>query len=89
MPAANMITKGNSAILVEAEYMYKPILTDLVPGFNVAIKWTDQIAHAPRGRCPNYAGKDCKCELTGTDDRSTRTLVAPIFRRRLRKLYHS
>ena len=61
MPAANMITKGNSAILVEAEYTYKPILSSLVPGFNAAIKWTDTIAHAPRGRCPNYAGNDCKC----------------------------
>ncbi len=61
MPASGMITKGNSAILVEAEYMYKPILTGLVPGFDVAIKWQDQIAHAPRGRCPNWAGKDCKC----------------------------
>jgi Flp pilus assembly protein TadG len=61
MPATNMITKGNSAILVEAEYTYKPILTNLVPGFNAQIKWTDVIAHAPRGRCPNYAGKDCKC----------------------------
>ncbi len=59
MPAANMITKGNSAILVEAEYTYKPILSSLVPGFNAAIKWTDTIAHAPRGRCPNYAGKNC------------------------------
>lgn len=61
MPASGMITKGNAAILVESEYTYKPILTDLVPGFDVAIKWRDQIAHAPRGRCPDYAGKNCTC----------------------------
>lgn len=61
MPASGMITKGNAAVLVEAEYYYKPILTNLVPGFDMQIKWQDQIAHAPRGRCPNYAGKDCKC----------------------------
>jgi Flp pilus assembly protein TadG len=61
MPAAGMITKGNAAVLVEGEYMYKPLLTGLVPGFDVSYKWQDKIAHAPRGRCPNYAGKDCKC----------------------------
>lgn len=61
MPASGMITKGNAAILVEAEYVYKPILTDLVPGFNVSMQWTDQIAHAPRSRCPDYAGKNCAC----------------------------
>lgn len=59
MPAANMITAGNAAILVEAEYKYKPILTNLVPGFNVEVTWKDQIAHAPRGRCPAYGGQDC------------------------------
>jgi Flp pilus assembly protein TadG len=59
MPAANMITSGNAAILVEAEYMYTPILTDLVPGFKLSYKWTDVIAHAPRGRCPSYGGAAC------------------------------
>lgn len=59
MPAANMITAGNAAILVEAEYMYSPILTNLVPGFKMSYKWTDKIAHAPRGRCPKYGGADC------------------------------
>lgn len=61
MPAQGMITKGNAAILVESEYTYKPILTDLVPGFDMAIKWQDKIAHAPRSRCPDYAGKNCTC----------------------------
>lgn len=61
MPASNMIAKGNSAILVEAEYTYKPILSNLVPGFKAAVKWKDEIAHAPRSRCPNYAGKNCAC----------------------------
>ncbi|MBK9079229.1 MAG: TadE/TadG family type IV pilus assembly protein [Hyphomicrobium sp.] len=61
MPAAGMITKGNSAILVEAQYTYKPILTDLVPGFNVSVQWKDQIANAPRSRCPDFAGKNCDC----------------------------
>lgn len=59
MPAANMITAGNAAILVEAQYVYQPILSNLVPGFDVQVTWTDQIAHAPRGRCPKYGGSVC------------------------------
>ena len=61
MPAAGMITKGNSAILVEAQYTYTPILTNLVPGFKVSLQWNDQIANTPRSRCPNFAGKNCDC----------------------------
>lgn len=61
MPATGMIAKGNAAILVESEFTYKPILTNLVPGFDVAVKWRDTISHAPRGRCPDYAGKNCTC----------------------------
>jgi Flp pilus assembly protein TadG len=61
MPESGMITKGNAAILVESQYTYKPILSKLVPGFGVAVTWTDQIANAPRGRCPDFAGKACSC----------------------------
>jgi Flp pilus assembly protein TadG len=59
MPATGMITAGNTAILVEAQYTYKPILSDLIPGFKASTNWTDRIANAPRGACPNYAGKQC------------------------------
>ena len=61
MPAANMITKGNSAILVEAEYVYTPIIANLIPGFSTSVTWKDKIAHAPRGQCPDYGGKKCNC----------------------------
>jgi hypothetical protein len=54
MPASGMITKGNSAILVEAQYVYKPILTNLVPGFDVSVQWKDQ-TRTRRSRCPDYA----------------------------------
>lgn len=59
MPAANMITPGNSAILVEAEFTYRPIITSLVPGFTAPIKFKDQIANAPRGQCPDFGGYHC------------------------------
>jgi hypothetical protein len=61
MPAAGMITAGNSAILVEAQYTYTPLIGNLVPGFTGSIVWTDRIANAPRGQCPDYAGKKCAC----------------------------
>ena len=61
MPAAGMLSKGNASVLVESEYTYSPILTNLVPGFGVKMTWKDRIAHAPRGRCPDYAGKACTC----------------------------
>jgi Flp pilus assembly protein TadG len=59
MPAAGMIAAGNSAILVEADYTFTPLLSNLVPGFKASSTWHDKIANAPRGSCPNYAGKQC------------------------------
>jgi Flp pilus assembly protein TadG len=59
MPATGMIAAGNSAILVEADYTFTPLLGDLVPGFKTAVTWHDTIANAPRGSCPNYAGLQC------------------------------
>jgi Flp pilus assembly protein TadG len=59
MPAAGMIAAGNTAILVEAEYTYSPIIANLVPGYKTSVTWHDKIANAPRGSCPNYAGKQC------------------------------
>ena len=54
-----MIANGNTAILVESQYTYTPLLSNLVPGFKTSVNWTDRIANAPRGACPNYAGKQC------------------------------
>jgi hypothetical protein len=61
MPAAGMIAAGNSAILVEASYVYSPLISNLIPGFRSSVTWTDRIANAPRGQCPDYAGKKCAC----------------------------
>jgi Flp pilus assembly protein TadG len=60
MPAAGMIAPGNSAILVEARFTYRPIIKALVPGLtNATITFTDQIANAPRGQCPDFGGYHC------------------------------
>ena len=51
MPASNMITVGNAAIVVESSYMYKPLFANLAPpGFGADIPWTDTITHSPRQR---------------------------------------
>ena len=51
MPASNMITVGNAAIIVESSYMYKPLFANLAPpGFGADIPWTDTITHSPRQR---------------------------------------
>lgn len=61
MPAANMISAGNAAILVEGQYTYTPLIANLIPGFKGSVTWTDTIAYSPRGACPDYAGKKCSC----------------------------
>ena len=51
MPAANMISVGNAAIVVESSYLYKPLFAYLAPpGFGADIPWTDTITHSPRKR---------------------------------------
>lgn len=65
MPASGMITQGNAAIIVESEYMYKPILANLVPGFSTNMTWTDTITHSPRNSCVNYAGQNCVLACPG------------------------
>ena len=48
MPAANMISAGDAAILVEAKYVYKPLLTNIIPGLVREMTWTDTMTFAPR-----------------------------------------
>jgi hypothetical protein len=47
MPATNMVTAGNAAILVESAYQYTPLLTNLVPGLST-MNWADTMTFAPR-----------------------------------------
>lgn len=48
MPATNMITAGNAAIVVESTYQYTPLLTNIIPGVVKAMSWTDTMTFAPR-----------------------------------------
>ena len=64
MPASGMITAGNAAIVVESEYMYKPFLNNLIPGFKTQFLWQDTITHAPRNAsvvygCEQSCGGGC------------------------------
>ena len=62
MPAAGMITKGNAAIVVEAQYKYKPFTANLIPGFGTVLTWRDTITHAPRNGTVVYG---CAAQCTG------------------------
>jgi Flp pilus assembly protein TadG len=48
MPAANLITTGNAAIVVEAAYKYTPLLTNIIPGLIRQMSWSDTMTFAPR-----------------------------------------
>lgn len=48
MPAWNMITKGNAAIVVEAQYQYTPLLTNIIPNLIKQMNWSDTMAFSPR-----------------------------------------
>lgn len=61
MPAG-MITPGNAAIVVEATYVYTPLLANLSAGWGgwgAAITWTDTITNSPRNSCVDYGGMNC------------------------------
>ena len=48
MPASNMITKGNAAIVIEAQYQYTPLLTNIIPGLIKQMSWSDTMTFSPR-----------------------------------------
>jgi Flp pilus assembly protein TadG len=48
MPAWNMITKGNAAIVVEARYQYTPLLTNIIPDLIKQMNWSDTMTFSPR-----------------------------------------
>jgi len=48
MPAWDMITKGNAAIVVEAQYQYTPLLTNIIPNLIKQMNWSDTMAFSRR-----------------------------------------
>jgi Flp pilus assembly protein TadG len=63
MPAADMITKGDAAIVIEAKYEYKPLLTNIVPGLVKDMTWSDTMTFSPRYGSVFYgqATQNLKC----------------------------
>lgn len=48
MPASNMVTAGDAAILVEAKYAYTPLLLNIIPGLVKAMSWSATMTYVPR-----------------------------------------
>ena len=46
----NIVAKGNSVIVVDATYLFKPLFGDFVPGFSGAMTWTNKSYHSPRNK---------------------------------------
>lgn len=66
MPDSGMVMAGNTAIMVEAEYQYTPLLTNIIPGLVKPIKFQDKMVYAPRNACVDVGGNNCvgTCVLT-------------------------
>ena len=63
MPATNMVTAGNAAIVVEARYQYTPLLTNIIPGLITQMNWSDTMTYTPRYGSVFYgqATQNTKC----------------------------
>ena len=56
----NIVAAGNSVIVVDATYEFKPLFGDFVPGFSGAMTWTNKSYHSPRNSCVDYVeGDNC------------------------------
>ena len=56
----DIVAKGNSVIVVDATYLFKPLFGDFVPGFSGAMTWTNKSYHSPRNKCVDYVkGDNC------------------------------
>lgn len=61
---AGLVGSDASVIVVQAEYKFKPLFGDFVPGFGAEVTWTDKSYHSPRNLCVDYVeGDNCnsKC----------------------------
>jgi Flp pilus assembly protein TadG len=48
LPGTNMVTVSGAAILVEAQYQYTPLLTNIIPGLVKQMSWSDTMTYSPR-----------------------------------------
>ncbi len=57
---AGLLAKGGSTIVVESSYVFKPLFTNVIPGFSGNMTWTDKSYHSPRNSCVDYVkGDNC------------------------------
>ena len=56
---AGVVGEGESVIVVESSYIFRPMFTDVVPGMSGDVTWTDKSFHSPRNSCVEYAGSQC------------------------------
>jgi Flp pilus assembly protein TadG len=55
-----LIDKGGSTIVVESNFLFKPLFADFVPGITGNMLWTDKSYHSPRNSCVDYVkGDNC------------------------------
>lgn len=45
---ANLLSKGDAAIIIDAKYQYSPLLKNLLPAVIKNMTWTDTVTFAPR-----------------------------------------
>lgn len=48
MPDKDMISKGDAAIIIEAQYTYTPLLSNILPGITKTMTWSDTMTFSPR-----------------------------------------
>ena len=57
----DLVDKGGSVIVVEAEYAFTPLFGDYVPGFGSLGEFNEKSYHSPRNSCVDYVeGDNCK-----------------------------
>jgi Flp pilus assembly protein TadG len=57
---ANLVTKGGSVIVVDAQYNFTPLFGNYVPGFGSLGELKEKSFHSPRNACVDYVkGDNC------------------------------
>jgi len=57
---ADLVTKGGSVIVVDAQYDFTPLFGDYVPGFGSLGRLKEKSFHSPRNACVDYVkGNNC------------------------------
>jgi Flp pilus assembly protein TadG len=61
---SNIVAAGASVIVIDADYTFRSLFGDYVPGIKAAMPWNEKSFHNPRNSCVDYVeGDNCisKC----------------------------